>query len=288
MPNTAPLDWQRPCRAVFNCTRRKLLIRHVCFFQLFLQRRMRRRWRTRETWLGDECPHYYAFQKSSLSMRNGEACTQAQGKLPFSLTCSQGWGSEWKAIRECLPSEVMNTVQIRGRGLLILSTLAFSILTAQNCFLSFAPQPIPCLCLFFRNLSLLFFHFFLSSPSQLPPQCTGYEGVWVDRLSSGRSGEQGQHLQIVGQKAETARPSVRTQCAARIARPCRVTENRDLEPWAEKKLTQIHRVWHRNTGLPALQMCAHIAIWYCAQNGLDRTPHELLWKAFLLQCTTER
>lgn len=130
--------------------------------------------------------------------------------------------------------------------------------------------------------------FFLSSPSQLPPRCTGYEGVWVDRLSSGRSGGQGQHLQIVGQKAETARPSVRTQCAARIARPCRVTENRDLEPWAEKKLTQIHRVWHRNAGLPALQMCAHIGIWCFAQNGLDRTPHELLWKAFLLQCTTER
>lgn len=43
VPNTAPLDWQWPRRAVFNCTRRKLLIRCVCFLQLFLQRRRRGR-----------------------------------------------------------------------------------------------------------------------------------------------------------------------------------------------------------------------------------------------------
>lgn len=43
-----------------------------------------------ETWLGDECPHFYAFQKYSLSMRNGAACIWAEGKLPFPLTCSQG------------------------------------------------------------------------------------------------------------------------------------------------------------------------------------------------------
>ncbi|KAA8594161.1 hypothetical protein FQN60_004995, partial [Etheostoma spectabile] len=43
-----------------------------------------------ETWLGDECPHFYTFQKYSLSMRNGTACTWAEGKLPFPLTCSHG------------------------------------------------------------------------------------------------------------------------------------------------------------------------------------------------------
>lgn len=35
-PNTGPLDWQWPCWAVLKCTRRKLLIRCVCFFQPFL------------------------------------------------------------------------------------------------------------------------------------------------------------------------------------------------------------------------------------------------------------
>lgn len=51
-----------------------------------------------ETWLGDECPHFYAFQKCSLSMRNGADCTWAEGKLPFYLTCSQGCERKSKVI----------------------------------------------------------------------------------------------------------------------------------------------------------------------------------------------
>lgn len=70
--------------------------------------------------------------------------------------------------------------------------------------------------------------FFWHSPRAALQQGSG--AVWVDRLSSRRSRGQGQLLQIVRQKAETAWPSVRTQCTAGIARPCRVTENPDLEP----------------------------------------------------------
>lgn len=82
--------------------------------------------------LGDECPHFFTFQKYSLSMRNGATCAQEGGKLPvfFPLTCSPGWESEWKAIWEHLPSEVMNTVQIRRRrGLSIYTTFFFTPLS---------------------------------------------------------------------------------------------------------------------------------------------------------------
>lgn len=131
-----------------------------------------------ETWLSDECPHFLVFQKYSLSMRNGAACRWAEGKLPFPLTCSQGWGSEWKAIWECLPSEVMNMVQIRGRGLSISSAFASPILAAVNCFLSFALQPHSCLSHFFLNLSLAFSSISMSSPSSIPPSCCTLAGFW--------------------------------------------------------------------------------------------------------------
>lgn len=72
-----------------------------------------------------------------------------------------------------------------------------------------------------------------ASPSG--PRCGGVPvGVRPDRLSSGRSRGRGQDSHIAGQKAEAARPWVGTQSAAGIARPRGVTEDRDLESWAEK------------------------------------------------------
>lgn len=190
-------------------------------------------------------------------MRNGAAWTWAERKLPFPLTCSQGWESEWKAIWECLPTEVMNTVQIRGRGLSICSALAFPTLTTLNCFLSFALQPIPAALIFSQSFFLFLFHFLyllrLHSPHTALQQVSG--AVRVDRLSSGRSRGQGQHLQIVWQKAETAWPSVKTQCATGIARPCRVTENRDLELWAEKNSNPLSLVVGLQASVPRL--CVH-------------------------------
>ena len=98
----------------------------------------------------------------------------------------------------------------------------------------------------------------------------------VDRLSSGRSRGQGQHLQIVGQKAEAARPSVRTQRAAGIERPRGVTEKRDLEPRAEEKKKKINTNPSSPdvglAGLGAPRMCALVGIWCFAQNGLDGAP----------------
>lgn len=232
------LDWQWPCRVVFNSTRRKLLISPVRFYQLFLQRRRRRR--QPETWRGDECSHFFTFQKYSLSVRNGAACTRAEGKLPFPLTCSQGWESEWKAIWECLPSEVMNTLQIRGRGLSISSAVTSSILTALNCFLYFALfKPLSYFpSIFYPFIPSSFYIFSTSRPSVLHGVAAGFlvRAFGVDRLSSERSRGRERHSQIAGQKAETAWPSVRTQRAAGIGRPREKTEKRDLEPWAETKI----------------------------------------------------
>lgn len=89
----------------------------------------------------------------------------------------------------------------------------------------------------------------------------------VDRLSSGRSRGQGQHLQIAGQKAEAARPSVGIHCAAGIARPRGVADNRDLDSVQSSR-------WL--AGLRARRTCVLIGIWCFTQKGLDRAPPELL------------
>lgn len=97
----------------------------------------------------------------------------------------------------------MNTAQIRGRGLSISSRLDFSpLLPTLNCFPSFVLWPVP----FFLNLPF-FFYFFLTLLAPTPAAHQTCGAVPVDRLSSVRSGGQGQHLQIVGQKAEAAQPS---------------------------------------------------------------------------------
>lgn len=68
---------------------------------------------SRYRWLHDECSHFYTLQKYSLSMRNGAASTWAKRKLPFFFFFDLHPGVPR------LPSEVMNMVQIRGRGLSI-------------------------------------------------------------------------------------------------------------------------------------------------------------------------
>lgn len=228
----------------------------------------------------------------------GAACTWAEGKLPFPLTCSQGWGSEWKAIWGCLPSEVMNTVQIRGRGLSISSALplshsyrsklfSVSCSTAHSCLPHFFPQSF---------FPLLFSPIFRPPPPPHPlarscgSAVAGFLGVcgltgWAQ---GGREGK-GSICRLRGQKAETARPSVRTQRAAGFTRPCGVTEKRDLDLWAEEKKINTDP-WSLDVGLQASAPCvwALIGIWCFAENGLDRAPHELLWKLRMLQRTTER
>lgn len=140
-----------------------------------------------------------------------------------------------------MPSEAMNTVQIRGRGLSISSALAFHHSYQSRLFSVFLLyNAIPASLISFLFFLFLFLYFCIFSITTPPILQQGTVGVQLDRLSSGRSRGQGQDLQIVRQKAEAARPSVRTQCAAGIARPCRVTENRDLEPWAGRKSTHIH------------------------------------------------
>lgn len=146
--------------------------------------------------LGDECPHFCTFQKYSLSVRNEAARAQTEGKLPFSLTCSQGWGSEWGAIRERLPSEVMNTVQIRRRGLSISSALAFrthcsksfSIFcsTAHSCFSLSLSLSLPS---FFGQIFIFF-----NSPSVSP----------VVYMLHERVGWQGELWEVERAKAELA------------------------------------------------------------------------------------
>lgn len=159
-----------------------------------------------------------------------------RGNCLFLWPAAKGEEVNGKRYESVCPLRWWIRFKLEEEGLSICSALAFPILTTLNCFLSFALQPIRAALIFFLNLS---FSFSSISYAPLPPNAALQQGsgaVRVDRLSSGRSRGQGQHLQIAGQKAETARPSVRTQCAAGIARPCRVTGSHDLEPWAEKKI----------------------------------------------------
>ena len=280
-PNTAHLDWQQPCRAAFNCTRRKLLIRHVCVFSLLPVEKEEEEGDLARWWM----PSLLPISKVQFIREEWSSLLLGGGKIAFFLTCSQGGGSEWKAIWECLPSEVMNTPQIRGRGFSFSSASALCVLTAPDYFLCFAPQPIPTYHFFPWILS--FRSFFISFLS-LVCACLL---VWADRLSSGRSAGWGQHLQNAGQKAETARPSVRTQWAG-ATRPCRVTENHDLDPWAEKKKNQPRSVkFLQDLAEPGACMCACMGarsrIWWSAQSGLDRAHHELLSKTRILQSINE-
>lgn len=255
-----------------SSTRKKLLIRHICFFELFVQRR--RRAMKGETWLGDECPRFHAFQKYRFSMRNRADCTWAEGNCLFPWPAAKGEkvNEKWY---ETVPSEAMNTVLMRGRGLSILSARAFHhsyqfrLFSVTAIFASLVVLILP--------FPFLIFLYLLHHYSPLLQQ--GFVGVQLDSLSSGGSRGQGQDLQIVRQKAETARPSVRTQCAAGIARPCRVTENHDLEPWAGKESTQIHRVWtwaHRPR--QSLEACSHWHMVFCSK-WIWQSPSWIIVKA---------
>lgn len=87
-------------------------------------------------------------------------------------------------------------------------------------------------------------------------------------------------MQIVGQKAEAARPSVGAQRAAGIAKglaesPRAVTLSREQGVKRKKKkinTNPLSSVAGGLSGLSAPRMSALVGIWCFAQNGLDGAP----------------
>lgn len=213
-------------------------------------------------------------------MRNGAACTWAEGKLPFPLTCSQGWESEWKAIWECLPSEVMNTVQIRGRGPSILSALASPILAALNCFLSFALQSYSCLSHFFLNLSFAFSSIPIASPPPVPPCCTA-AGFW------GCVGWQVELWEVERARAAFADCGTESWDSMAFSENTVCSRNREAtqshrEPWPwavsrKKKSTQIHWVWTQARWCP-MCVCTHWHMVFCSK-WIRQSPSWIIVKA---------
>lgn len=105
------------------------------------------------------------------------------GREEIAFSCSPRWGSKWKVIWECLPTEVMNNVQIRGRGLSVCSCVAFPILTTRNCFLPLLHSSF--LLSFLLKLSsfLPFFLYLLSGLLPAPRAAAGLCGLagWAVR-----------------------------------------------------------------------------------------------------------
>lgn len=227
-------------------------------------------------------------------MRNGADCTWAEGNCLFLWPAAKGEKVNRKGYETaCLLRQwircKLEEEAFQSQALAFPHSYQSRLFSAFCSTASFLPL------IFFLYSFFPFSYIFISSPSPLPPPPPGYIAAgfcgcaaWQVELGEVKRARAG-FLQIVRQKAETARPSVRTQCEARIARPRRVTKNHDLEPWAEKKIQHKSiESGHELTGPSAPCMCALVGIWCFAQNGLHRAPHVLMWKPRILQSTAER
>lgn len=140
-----------------------------------------------ETWLGDECPHFYAFQKYSLSMRNGADCTWAEGNCLFLWPAAKGEkvNGKWYEI-VCL---LRRWIRCKLEEEAFQYRALFLILIVLNCFLCFALQHHSCLShlfLFFLSLFLYFYIFSITTSPRL--HCSRV--LWVCGLTGWALGGQ--------------------------------------------------------------------------------------------------